>query len=75
MVSAISECSNMANKQVKLLLHIFNHNQRNCGHANDIILSKRISISGIHNNTNYPFLHFKNIRAVGRITPENYAIQ
>jgi len=34
-----------------------------------------ISISGIHNNSNYPFLNFKNIGAVGRITPENYAMQ
>ena len=35
----------------------------------------RISISGIHNNSNYPCLNFKNIRAVGKITPEIYAIQ
>jgi hypothetical protein len=34
----------------------------------------RISIYGIHSNS-YPFLNFKNIGAVGTITPENYAIQ
>jgi len=34
----------------------------------------RISISSIHNFYNYPFLNFKNIRTVCRITPENYAI-
>jgi len=34
-----------------------------------------ISISGIHNNSNYPFLNFKNIRAEGRITTEYYTIQ
>jgi len=33
-----------------------------------------ISISGIHNYSNYPFLNFKNITAVCRITPQNYAI-
>jgi len=33
-----------------------------------------IPISGIHNYSNYPFLNFKNIRAVCRITPENYTI-
>ena len=31
-------------------------------------------ISGIHNYSNYPFLNFKNIRAVYRITPENDAM-
>ena len=34
-----------------------------------------ISISDIHNSSNYPFLNFKNSTAVGRVTPENYAIQ
>ena len=35
----------------------------------------RISISDIHNYSNYTFLDFKNIRAVYTITPENYAIR
>jgi len=33
-----------------------------------------ISISGIYNYSNYTFLNFKNIRAVCRITPQNYSI-
>jgi len=36
---------------------------------------KRIYISDIHNYSNYPFLNFKNIRAVCRIATENYAIR
>jgi hypothetical protein len=32
-------------------------------------------LSGIHNYSNYPFLNFEKIRAVGKITPENYGIQ
>jgi len=35
----------------------------------------RISIYGIHNYSNYPFMNFKNIRPVCRITPENYVIR
>jgi len=33
----------------------------------------RVSIYDVHNYSNYPSLNFKNIRAVGRIAPENYS--
>jgi len=36
------------------------------------ITSKQIS--GIHNYSNYPFMNLKYVRAICRITPENYAI-
>jgi thiamine transporter ThiT len=38
------------------------------------ITTTSISISGIHNYSNYPCLNFKNIRAVCRIAAENDAI-
>jgi len=36
-------------------------------------LMTRISISGLHNNSQYPLMNFINIRAVGKSSPEYYA--